>query len=614
MGNFFDSLFESPSSIVNNIDDRSPDRIIPEKSIKINPKHHLIRTIISQKSKRIYLPDNFQELLQNYELKSEDLLSMSIELYEILVNVAGDYQPPQRPLTITKKFNRAFYVKPNFTINDVINSINMIRPNIASQLDEKLITISIPDQPMMMPDITLEEYDNAFNILTLNKDMMGISKKILKDIPIYMKLRFIKCFNQILENPTLINVSSIAKGKYEYKVSKKGPTDKIDSFRKIMAIPNVINHFHRILKNRLCGFVMKNQYINTTIQKGGIGGQTFPLFQQFFKLKNVLKEANQKNKSCVILFLDFADAFGSIKLENLYQILHSYNVDNRFINYLKHFYGSLEYFMDVNQITTDPYSWIDGLIQGCSLSPILFMIILNYFLVYIDGKYNDDCGYAFDSGIKMLLTAYVDDIGVSCRNISSAHIVFEEFNKVCNMAGLNINKSKCAMMIINDNTEIPESLKEITVVNNFKYLGENLSSDGTIIKSFNYLLSFVINRLKSLDKKTIPDSEKKTFFINIIIPWIQKKMITMYDIDTANKYKLSYIMKPYMDKWGIPNINLFGNINQILQDQTDPVVKHLHDNFLPQEIKMTNIIFGQQHIHFKYNSMDDEKLETILNN
>ena len=88
-----------------------------------------------------------------------------------------------------------------------------------------------------------------------------------------------------------------------------------------MAIPNILNLFHRILKNRLYDYLMANHYLNKTIQKGGIVGQKYPIFKQFFKIKNVLKDANLKKKSCVVLFLDITDAFGSIKLDRLYQIL-----------------------------------------------------------------------------------------------------------------------------------------------------------------------------------------------------------------------------------------------------------------------------------------------------
>src|SRR5690606_13129510 len=234
------------------------------------------------------------------------------------------------------------------------------------------------------------------------------------------------------------------------------------------------------------------------------------IFKQFFKIKNVLKDANLKKKSCVVLFLDITDAFGSIKLDRLYQILTLYKVDPKCIDYLRTFYESLDFYVDLNGNATDPFKWVDGLIQGCSLSPLLFMLAMNYLFNYIDTKHNDTCGYDFGDSVnstvetsmenvanniaenftfanscevnptkdiipvtrssnKLLLTAFVDDVGVTCKDIATAQTVFDDFNRVCEMLGLRINKSKCAMMLVNQTDPVPESLSDIPIVTDFKY-------------------------------------------------------------------------------------------------------------------------------------------------
>src|SRR5690606_9448867 len=213
-----ESVIESHVAISNSIGNSINAEVLSEKLI--NSKHQIITEIISKKIKKINFPDDFKGLLQEIELNSTDLLMMSIELYEKIVILVGEYQVPllEMPRQLsTGKFIKTFYVRPKFDIGDVIKSVGSIMPNIASTLDNHLITINPPNYPMKMTDITLEEYDESFNVISFNKDMIGISKKILRDIPIYLRLRFINIFNKILENPMLIGSSSIARGIYAYK-------------------------------------------------------------------------------------------------------------------------------------------------------------------------------------------------------------------------------------------------------------------------------------------------------------------------------------------------------------------------------------------------------------
>ena len=57
---------------------------------------------------------------------------------------------------------------------------------------------------MKMNDITADEYTDSFNNNLTKKDMTGIIKNILRDVPLYIKLRFINEFNKILNDPTKI--------------------------------------------------------------------------------------------------------------------------------------------------------------------------------------------------------------------------------------------------------------------------------------------------------------------------------------------------------------------------------------------------------------------------
>ena len=122
------------NSIGNSINVEVPPEV-PERLV--NSKHQIITEIISKKIKKINFPDDFKGLLQEIELNSSDLLMMSIELYEKIVILVGEYQVPllEMPRQLsTRKFIKTFYVRPKFGIDDVIKSIGSIMPNTASTM------------------------------------------------------------------------------------------------------------------------------------------------------------------------------------------------------------------------------------------------------------------------------------------------------------------------------------------------------------------------------------------------------------------------------------------------------------------------------------------------
>lgn len=576
-------------------------------------KEQLSNYIKVLKPKNVNLPDDFTEKTKDIEIENTNLLPMCIEFYQKLFTLFGEYKPvvDLQKLKFKKKM---FFVRPKFDADVVKKSIDAPIQNISSPLDT---SISKPTQSLVMmknTDITVNEFTESFNNILSKKDMMGISKRMLRDMPNYMKVRFINVFNQVLSDLSKVEKISLGKASYIYKASKHGPTSDINSFRQIVTIPNVVNQLHRILSLRLNNYMQMNKYIDTSIQKGGVSGQKFAIFEQFYKLKHVVKHANKNKKSCAVLFLDISNAFGNINLQNLYKILGEYGVDKNFIEYVKEFYSKFEYYVDTANIKTDTFKWKDGLIQGCSLSPLLFIIALNYILTYIDKEYKATHGYDLGA-TKMLLTAFVDDICIVCKDVSSVEIVYKRLNELLRTLGLPVNKDKCALMIINNNENnvVAGELSQIQKVNNYKYLGEYISSDGTCTESYIQFLRGVSRKLKSIDVKKCSTTDKLKLFEGFVVPWIQRKTMVMYDLSMNNRLKIVAIIKPYIEKWGSNGIlNLFSNVTSILNDSKDNIISNISlsdadfDDELEQNIEIANYVLKDTNVKIEYSQIDDE--------
>lgn len=603
MGNIFKCL-----DIKDDFDD-SDDFSDEPITVNITNKNELITYLTAMRPKNIGLSDNFDHI----ELDNTEFLPMAIELYEKLYRFFGEYKPIDKKLENVKR--KKFFVKPKFGIDAVEDWIKSQSELVSecTELDTNLLEINPATITMKTGDITLEEYNLAFNKPTSKKDMMGINKIILKDMSNYLKIRFINIFNKI--NPENINNMYLAKSSFVYKVAKHGPLTEVNSFRQILSLPHTLNHFHRILNLRLNEYMLGNKYIDITIQKGGVSGQKHSIFEQYYKLKNVLKNANTNKKKCAILFLDLTNAFGSIKLEKLYEILKLYNVDGSFITYVKEFYSHLEYYIDMDSVITN--KWKDGLMQGCSMSPLLFIIALNYILDHMNRTYVDEMGYEIKPAVKLLLTAYVDDICIICKDVKSAQMMYFEFERLCHMLGLSISKPKCAIMAINDENKL--DIDEIKQVSTFKYLGEYLSIDGSSTENYIVFVKILSMRLHKLDKTTWSTETKVKVFVEEILPWIQRKTLLMYDINKEQRLKIAVTIKPYTEKWEITEYEIFTDVSNIINNSEDSVIKEICDmevnSELEKDIEIANYVYRNSNINYKYSQIDENfAMELELDN
>jgi len=225
----------------------------------------------------------------------------------------------------------------------------------------------------------------------------------------------------------------------------------------------------------------------------------------------------------------------------------------------------------------------------------------------LDQKYKDMMGYEFENKMKILLTAYMDDVTIICADVKSAQILYTEFERLCKMLGLSIGKSKCAIMTLNDEDNFDD---EIIKVDIFKYLGEYLSTDGTSGESYIFFMKMLNMRLKSLDNKSWDKTIKSQKFKEEILPWIQRKTLLMYDISNEQRLKIVAVLKPYTEKWDIVEYEIFTDAVTIINNSEDSIIKEIKDTELNEnlehDIEIANYVYSNTDIKFKYSQVDEE--------
>ncbi|XP_052223956.1 uncharacterized protein LOC127839608 [Dreissena polymorpha] len=107
---------------------------------------------------------------------------------------------------------------------------------------------------------------------------------------------------------------------------KERNSKAVNQFRTISLLNVEGNIFFAILARRLTSFLTGNAYINTSVQKGGVPGFS-GCIEHTSAITQLISEAKKGRKDLTVVWLDLANAYGSIPHQLIYTALRHYHVD-----------------------------------------------------------------------------------------------------------------------------------------------------------------------------------------------------------------------------------------------------------------------------------------------
>jgi len=96
-------------------------------------------------------------------------------------------------------------------------------------------------------------------------------------------------------------------------------------------------------------------------------------------LRNVIDYCNGKNMGCCLINLDQSKAFDRISHHFLFKCLHAFGFGTSFIRWVRLLYTSSQSRVEVNGFLSDTFPVTCGVRQGCSLSPLLYVLCVETF-------------------------------------------------------------------------------------------------------------------------------------------------------------------------------------------------------------------------------------------
>ena len=179
-------------------------------------------------------------------------------------------------------------------------------------------------------------------------------------------------------------------------------------------------------------------------------------------------------------FVDFKKAFDSVHRESLWSMLGLYGVPNKFVKAFKGLYSHSECSVRTEDGETEFFEIETGVRQGCILSPILFLIALDFVMRKATKGYS--CGLTWNTEQTLCDLDFADDLALIGKlETGELQALTNRLVEYAAMIGLRINVKKTKVLHVGEQEDkLMADGVELKVVNRFSYLGSMVRGDGKV--------------------------------------------------------------------------------------------------------------------------------------
>ena len=331
-----------------------------------------------------------------------------------------------------------------------------------------------------------------------------ITTDMLKADPVMSAKCLVELFNKVWIDE---QVPEAWKKGIIVKLPKKGDLSQCGNWRGInlLSVPGKI--FCRVMLDRIKTSIEK---ILREEQAGFREGRS--CIDQIFVLRTIIEQSLEWNSSVYINFIDFEKAFDSVHHDTLWKILQSYGIPQKIINILSSMYANNQCCVRHGGQHSEWFAVKSGVRQGCVISPILFLIVIDWVMKKTTAQRTR--GITWKAFSRLEDEDFADDIALLSHSQKDMQEKTTQIESCARTVGLKISHSKSKIMKVNSKSTTDVLLKDTALENvtEFKYLGSYLNTDGDInreITSRIVMASLAFQRLNTIWKsKEIGETTK----------------------------------------------------------------------------------------------------------
>ena len=298
------------------------------------------------------------------------------------------------------------------------------------------------------------------NLKNKGSKLLDIHPSVLKENVDLFSLHFLQLYNLSIELagfPDKMKIARVNPG------HKSGPTEKIDNYRPISALPLFSKIFEKLTLHRMDSFLTRYNIL-TPCQFGFRKGCNTTL--AIIKLLSHVVKAYHHKQYSACFFLDLRKAFDTINHRILLQKLEHYGFRGHSHRFLSSYYHNRKQYVHANGFNSATMQILSGVPQGSILGPLCFSLYINDLPLAVEEEtilFADDAAFVLSSPTLEGLLGRI-------RKLFSDLAAYLNINKLVP----NASKSKLLMFTSRPTANLPVMLfggKEIEWISEFKYLG-----------------------------------------------------------------------------------------------------------------------------------------------
>ena len=181
-------------------------------------------------------------------------------------------------------------------------------------------------------------------------------------------------------------------------------------------------------------------------QTSAIKGRS--IFDNLHLIRNVIDYVDQKDLSACFICVDQEKAFDRVSWSYMFDTLNAFGFSENFIKWVKLLYTDISSSVIVNNHISDTFEIKRGVRQGCSLSPLLYVICFEPFANKVRNLDNIKGLKMPGTGQELKQTLYADDGTAILTSELSIHNFFHLIKLFGRVSGSKVNYDKTRGMFL----------------------------------------------------------------------------------------------------------------------------------------------------------------------
>ena len=355
-------------------------------------------------------------------------------------------------------------------------------------------------------------------------------------------------------------------------IPKEENSKTIEQFRTISLLSVEGKIFFSILSRRLTEFILQNEYVDTSVQKGGIPGVPGCL-EHTGVVTQLIREARESKGDLAVLWLDLTNAYGSIPHSLVEIALQKHHVPSNIRVLILDYYNNFRMRVTSGSTTSNWHRLEKGIITGCTISVTLFALAMNM----VAKSAEVECrGPKTKSGTRQPpIRAFMDDLTITTSSVPGTRWILQGLEKLIAWARMSFKPSKSRSLVLKKGRVVDRfrftlagdtipSISEQPVKSLGKVFDASLKDANSIKKTINDLEEW----LRKVDKSGLPGRFRAWIYQHAVLPRILWPLL-VYEVPMTAVESMERRISSHLRRWlGLPrslsSAALYGSSN-ILQ-------------------------------------------------